>query len=25
VPMLKIFTLKLMIGLKGKTPEIGKL
>ncbi|MFM2061555.1 MAG: hypothetical protein RLZZ507_1225 [Cyanobacteriota bacterium] len=25
VPMLKIFTLKLMIGLKGKTPELGKL
>jgi 2-octaprenyl-6-methoxyphenol hydroxylase len=24
VPMLKIFTLKLMIGLKGKTPELGK-
>lgn len=24
VPMLKIFALKLMIGLKGKTPELGK-
>ena len=24
VPMLKIFTLTLMIGLKGKTPELGK-
>ncbi|MBC5794959.1 FAD-dependent hydroxylase [Sphaerospermopsis sp. LEGE 00249] len=25
VPMLKIFALKLMIGLKGRTPELGKM
>jgi 2-octaprenyl-6-methoxyphenol hydroxylase len=25
VPLVKIFALKLMIGLKGKTPELGKL
>ncbi|MBK1986933.1 FAD-dependent hydroxylase [Sphaerospermopsis aphanizomenoides BCCUSP55] len=25
VPMIKIFALKLMIGLKGKTPELGRM
>jgi 2-octaprenyl-6-methoxyphenol hydroxylase len=24
VPMIRIFALKLMIGLKGKTPELAK-
>jgi 2-octaprenyl-6-methoxyphenol hydroxylase len=24
IPMLKVFTLKLMIGLKGRTPELAK-